>query len=145
MSVLIARCTTCGSHNRIPAARRDSGPLCGKCRIPLPPTVDQPVDISDATFASEVLQSSLPVLVDCWASWCAPCRTVAPVLDELAKDYAGRIKVAKLNTEENRVIPARFGIQSIPTMLLFRDGELVDTVIGAMPKRQIESRLQQLL
>lgn len=145
MRYRIISCKSCGTANRVPEDKLHAGPKCGKCKTLLSLIEDRPVKISDATFAQEVLQSPLPVLVDCWASWCGPCRMVAPVLEELAKDYAGRLKIAKLNTEENRVIPARFGIQSIPTLLLFRKGELVDTMIGALPRGRIEARLRQVL
>lgn len=145
MSEIIVSCPNCGTKNKIPNDKIHSEPKCGKCKCLLPSITDRPVDISDATFEKEVLQSSLPVFLDCWAGWCEPCKMMAPILDELAKEYAGRIKFAKLDTEEYREIPSQFNINSIPTMLLFRDGKHVDTIFGAFPKKEIESRIQQLL
>jgi thioredoxin 1 len=92
------------------------------------------LEVTVANFDAEVIKSDVPVIVDFWAEWCAPCRMVAPLLEEIAQDFAGRIKVAKLNVDDNREIANRFDIMSIPTVLLFRDGEPVRQVIGAMPK-----------
>ncbi|WNB85595.1 thioredoxin [Cellulomonas sp. ATA003] len=104
-----------------------------------------PVHATDDTYRAEVLESDVPVVVDFWAPWCGPCRMVAPVLDELAQTYAGRVKIVKVNTDENTRVAADYGIVSIPTMHFVRDGELVDTVVGARPKpflvQQIETTL----
>jgi thioredoxin 1 len=89
---------------------------------------------SDASFDSDVLNSDTPVLVDYWAEWCGPCKAIAPILDELSKDYDGRLKIAKLNVDENRDVPAKFGIRGIPTLILFKNGEVAGTVVGAHPK-----------
>jgi len=104
-----------------------------------------PVDITDNTFQEEVLSYNGPVLLDCWAPWCGPCRMVAPVLEQLASDYTGRVKIAKLNVDENPVTASKFGIQSIPTMLFFKNGQLVNKTIGALPKNEIEKHLQTLI
>jgi thioredoxin 1 len=95
---------------------------------------DYHVEVTDANFDAEVIKSEVPVIVDFWAEWCAPCRMVTPLLEEIAQDYAGRIKVAKLNVDDNREIATRFDIMSIPTVLLFREGEPVKQVVGALPK-----------
>lgn len=100
---------------------------------------------TDATFDQDVLQSPVPVLVDFWAPWCGPCRIVAPIVEELANEYAGRIKVAKLNTDENQLTAATYGIRGIPTLAIFRDGQIVDGVVGAAPKKTIKQLLEKHL
>ncbi len=93
--------------------------------------------VTDATFDAEVLQSPLPVLVDYWAEWCGPCRMIAPILDEIAKEYAGRLIVAKLNVDENQATPAKHGIRGIPTLMLFKTGDVAATKVGALSKSQL--------
>jgi thioredoxin 1 len=95
------------------------------------------IHISDATFNEEVLESDIPVIVDFWAEWCGPCKAIAPVLEEVASQYRGKIKITKLNIEENNQTPAKFGIMSIPTLILFKDGKSVATQVGALMKSQL--------
>lgn len=102
---------------------------------------DAPFDISDDEFSTIIQQYPL-LVVDCWAPWCAPCRSVAPVIDALAKEYSGKVAFGKLNTDENQRTAAMFGIMSIPTLLLFKDGKLVDKVVGAVPMDQIEGMVR---
>ena len=104
----------------------------------------EPVVVTDATFEEEVEKSSLPVLLDCWAPWCGPCKMLAPTIDQLAEELAGSIKVAKLNVDENSQTAVKFGIMSIPTMLIFKDGEAVDRLVGVQPKAAIEEHLAKV-
>ncbi|MCA3211551.1 MAG: thioredoxin TrxA [Betaproteobacteria bacterium] len=97
--------------------------------------------VSDASFEDDVLKSAQPVLVDYWAEWCGPCRTIAPILDEVSKDYGGRLTVAKLNVDENQATPARYGIRGIPTLMLFKNGAVVGTKVGALSKSQLAAFL----
>ena len=93
--------------------------------------------ISDASFEADVLQSSTPVLVDYWAEWCGPCKMIAPILDEVADGYAGKLTVAKMNVDQNREVPAKFGIRGIPTLMIFKGGQLAATKVGALSKAQL--------
>jgi thioredoxin len=128
-----------------------SQPVCGKCGAKLPEVTttssSKPQVVTDATFASDVLSASasVPVLVDCWAPWCGPCRMIAPVLDQLAGESGGRYKIAKLNVDENPQISAQFQVRSIPTMLIFKHGKMVDQIVGAVPKPVIAARLNAQL
>ena len=123
------------------------GPICGKCKSPLntATATGVPVNVTDQTFEREVLSHPGPVLVDCWAPWCGPCRMVAPVLDQLAVEYKGRLKIAKLNTDENPMTSSKYAIQSIPTMLIFKNGSQINRLVGALPKHEIERHLSSVL
>ena len=92
---------------------------------------------SDASFDSDVLKASTPVLVDYWAEWCGPCKMIAPILDDVSKDYSGKLRIAKMNVDENRDIPTKYGIRGIPTLMLFKDGQLAATKVGALSKAQL--------
>lgn len=99
--------------------------------------------ISDATFEAEVIKSDRPVLIDYWAEWCGPCKMIAPILNEIAEEYAGKLKVAKLNIDENPATPPKYGIRGIPTLMLFKDGEVEATKVGALSKSQLTAFLDQ--
>ena len=101
--------------------------------------------LSDASFEADVLQSTTPVLVDYWAEWCGPCKMIAPILDEVAGSYQGKLQVTKMNVDDNREVPARYGIRGIPTLMLFRNGELAATKVGAMSKAQLTAFIDQQL
>ena len=150
----IRTCARCSTKNRVDEqAAVVSQPVCGKCGAKLPDATattsanGKPQVVTDSTFANEVLNAStsVPVLVDCWAPWCTPCRVIAPVLDQLAAESGGRYKIAKLNVDENPGISAQFQIRSIPTMLIFKHGKVVDQIVGAVPKQTILARLSSQL
>jgi thioredoxin 1 len=101
--------------------------------------------VSDASFEEDVLKSSIPVLVDYWAEWCGPCKMIAPILDEVSTTYQGKIQITKMNVDENRDVPAKFGIRGIPTLMLFKDGQLAATKVGAMSKSQLTAFIDQQL
>ena len=103
------------------------------------------LQVTDETFDSEIVNSDIPAMVDFWAAWCGPCKMVAPVVEELAKEYEGKIKIAKMDVDKNQQTPARFGIRNIPTLILFKGGDVAQTIIGAQPKSSIEEELKKLL
>ncbi|HEX2897091.1 MAG TPA: thioredoxin [candidate division Zixibacteria bacterium] len=103
------------------------------------------VVVTDASFEQEVLKSNTPVVVDFWAEWCGPCKMIAPILDEIAREYDGRIKVTKLDVDANNKTAGRYNIMSIPSLLFFKNGQLVDQVVGALPKSQLTTRLEKVL
>ena len=143
----LIRCPSCGTVNRVPSEKLAQGlqPVCGKCKNPLSGTTNRtPITVTDATFATEVEQSPLPVLLDLWAPWCGPCRMIAPALEELAAEMAGRIRIAKLNIDENPGTAERFQVQSIPLLLVLRQGREIDRIVGAVPKAEILRRLQRV-
>lgn len=147
---MVVVCEQCGAKNRVNAEMsKDRQPVCGRCgaRLDLSAArqeeTSEPLVVSDASFARDVLGASgaRPVLLDCWAPWCGPCRMIAPIMNQLAAEADGRYRVAKLNVDDNPRTAAQFGIQSIPTMLIFKDGKLVDRLVGAQPKQAIAVRL----
>jgi thioredoxin 1 len=106
---------------------------------------DAIIELSDSTFETEVVNSDLPVLVDFWAPWCGPCRAIAPIVEEISSSYEGKIKVGRMNVDENQSTTMKFGIRSIPTIIMFKDGEAVDQIIGAVPKGEIERVVEKSL
>jgi thioredoxin 2 len=156
----ISVCQNCGAKNNVDErAARERRAVCGRCGTQLPmaggdasaaaasassaASSGKPLEVSDATFARDVLEASRarPVLLDCWAVWCGPCRMIAPIMDELAAESAGRYRVAKLDVDHNPQTAAQFGIRSIPTLFIFKDGQMVDRLVGAQPKAVIAARL----
>jgi len=142
----IVPCPACGARNRVTAAQRARTPVCGRCKTPLPLGGDATADgsvlvVTDATFAALVERSPVPVLLDCWAAWCAPCRMIAPTIDRLAAEMAGRARVAKLDVDANPATAGRFRVDSIPTLLVFRGGREVDRIVGLAPAAEIARRL----
>jgi thioredoxin 2 len=142
----LIRCPSCAAKNRVPLEKLEQGlqPVCGRCKTPLLAD-EKPVTVTDATFSAQVEQSPIPVLLDLWAPWCGPCRMMAPVLEELAKETAGRVRVAKLNVDENPATAARFDVRGIPTLLILKRGNEIDRIVGAQPKAAIAQRLERVL
>jgi thioredoxin 2 len=142
----LIRCPTCGATNRVPMEKIKQGlePVCGRCKTPLP-VYSKPTTVTDATFSAEVERSPVPVLLDLWAEWCGPCRMIAPVIEKLAVEMAGRVRVAKLNIDENPVTAGRFNVRSIPTLLVLKEGREVDRIVGVQPKSEIARRLERVI
>ena len=147
----VIMCSECGANNRVDETRlANSEAKCGRCGTVLEagagdgPGNSKPQIITDASFQQEVLQASgPPVMVDCWAPWCGPCRVVGPIMDQLAAESNGRYRIAKLNVDENPMTASRYQIASIPTMLIFKDGAMIDRIVGAQPKQAIVERLNR--
>jgi thioredoxin 2 len=133
-------CPSCGTKNRVPAAA--SGvPRCGKCGTDLPWIADA----DDTAYEDVVVASALPVIVDLWAEWCGPCRMVSPALENLAREFAGKVKLVKVDVDRAPMTASRFGVQGIPTLALLRDGEVIDTKVGAAPEAALRQWLTQAL
>ena len=143
---LILRCDRCGANNLVPEHKLAEGlaPRCSQCKAALA-TAPAPLIVTDASYAADVERSPLPVLLDAWAPWCGPCRVVAPSVDELARELAGKVRVAKLNVDENQQTAARFDIRSIPTLLVLARGREVDRIVGAQSKAAILEHLQRAI
>ena len=146
----ILTCPKCGAKNRVATQRIDGShiPVCGRCKTRLSATTGHnggPVTITDANFASEVERSDVPVLLDLWAPWCAPCRMMSPVIDQLATQMAGRVRVGKLNVDENPATAGRFNVSSIPTLVVFQSGREVDRIVGIQSKEELSRRLERAI
>lgn len=140
---MISKCTNCGANNRVrPEAALQKQPVCGKCGAALPAPSMEPAIITDANYASLVEASPLPVLLDLWAAWCGPCRMIAPTIEGLARELAGKVLVGKLDVDANQRTAARFGVQGIPTLLILKKGREVDRIVGVQSRDAILQRLQ---
>jgi thioredoxin 2 len=140
MEESVAVCSNCGSKNRVKIPLADQVPICGQCKNPLPWIIAG----TDISFRRE-LETSIPVLVDFWADWCGPCRMTAPALEDLAREKAGQIKILKIDVDQNPATASQFNIRSIPTMILFKNGRPVETLVGAMSKEALLQRLSSHL
>jgi thioredoxin 2 len=136
-------CAHCGRLNRVDLARAADGPKCGACGRPI--LLDRPMRLTDAAFDRVVADSAVPVLVDFYADWCGPCKMMAPVLDQVARERTGRVLVAKVDTDANPVVSQRFGIRSIPTLVAFRGGAEVARELGALPKPRLDALIDRAL
>jgi thioredoxin 2 len=141
--IVEVRCPSCRGLNRVLRGRIGESPRCGRCKTGL--FSPQPGTVADASWKQEVEEYPLPVLVDFWAPWCAPCRMLAPTIDQVARERVGRLKVLKLNIDENPIIASRFAVQSIPTLVLFRGPQVVERMVGLLPKPRLDERLDKLL
>ncbi|HEX8692995.1 MAG TPA: thioredoxin TrxC [Longimicrobium sp.] len=136
-------CPFCGRLNRVDLARAQDRPRCGECGKPI--LLDRPVHVSDADFDRVIADAQVPVLVDFYADWCGPCKMMAPFLDEVARSRMGTVLVAKLDTDRSQRTTARFDIRSIPTLMVFKNGQAVDTQVGALPRARIEQMVDAAL
>lgn len=141
----IIRCPKCGANNRVsPDKLSEHKAVCGRCKAALSAET-RPVIVTDANFTAEVERSPLPVLLDLWAAWCGPCRIIAPVIDELAKELSGRVRVGKVDVDKNPATSNRFRVQSIPLLVILKDGRETDRMPGVQSKQAILQRLQKHL
>lgn len=141
MSTVNITCPKCNATNRLPNDRLADKPKCGKCKTPI--FNGKPIELSSANVAAVINHNAIPVLVDCWAPWCGPCKTFAPIFEQAAAELEPKLRLAKLNTEKNQQIAARWKIQSIPTLILFKNGKESTRVSGAMPLNQLKKWLSQ--
>ena len=141
---VIRACKTCGRKNRTPAKHLADAGQCGACKSSLPP-VDEPLEVDSALFDEIIQNARVPVLVDFWAAWCAPCRALAPTIDSIAEEYKGRVKVGKLDVDANGSTAARFNIRGIPTLLVIKDGQVKEQIVGAVDKGVITKALDKHL
>lgn len=141
----IIRCSKCGANNRVNNEKSsEHKAVCGRCKTPLSAET-HPLTITDANFAAEVERSPLPVLLDLWAAWCGPCRIIAPVIDEAAKELSGRARVGKVDVDKNPQTATRFRAQSIPLLIILKDGREVERMLGVQSKQAILQRMQKYI
>lgn len=140
-------CTSCGAKNRVPVDKLQQGPKCGRCGESLTgaPVTGMVIEITDSNFSQVVEQSPIPVLVDFYSPTCGPCQMVAPLIENVAENFAGKAVVGKLNTAVQSAAPARFQIRGVPTLIYFKNGQLVDQMVGAGSQADIEARLRNIL
>jgi thioredoxin 2 len=145
MSDRLVKCPSCGTTNRLPPPQPGRAAVCGKCKTRLATSNGGPLHVTDSTFADQVERNPLPVLLDLWADWCGPCRMLSPTIEQLSSELSGRVAVAKLNIDENPATASRFGVRSIPMLLLLKGGREVDRLVGVQPKQEILRHVQDRL
>jgi len=133
---MIRICQKCGAKNKIPAKHLADVGKCGSCKAPLQAEAG-PIEADPELFDEVLRDATVPVLVDFWAEWCGPCKQIAPALDQISEELAGKVTVAKVNIEDSPGVPSRYGVRGIPTLMLFRDGQMASMKVGAMPKQKI--------
>lgn len=138
-------CPGCGAKNRIPAEKQHLTPKCGKCGARLPASGATVIELSDQNFQQVVMNSTLPVLVDFYSPTCSPCHALAPVIEQLAGQYAGRALICKLDTSRHQMTASQFQIRGVPTLIFFKNGHSADQVVGAVPAQELQQRLNSLL
>ncbi|MCO6511218.1 MAG: thioredoxin [Aridibacter famidurans] len=143
-STNVVKCGSCGAKNRIDPSRI-SAAVCGRCKKSLKAAADGPLIVTDSNFGSTVDAAELPVLLDLWAEWCGPCRLIAPVIEKLSEELAGKALVGKLDVDRNPLTASRFGVQSIPTLLILKEGKEVDRLIGLQSREAILNRLSRFI
>ncbi len=142
---IIITCPHCGTKNRVPEGRRHEAARCGKCHTLLPLDMASPIELTDANFSREALSFPGPILVDFDSPRCGYCRMLAPVIDEIAAEYAGRVRVGKINVDANPATAARYNVRGTPTLILLRHGSVVKTLVGVMDIRELERALDSIL
>ena len=141
-TTVVVTCANCGAKNRVSLdSALQKQPVCGKCKAELPAPASGPVTVTDANFSQVIENAPVPVLLDLWAAWCGPCRMVAPTIEMLAGELAGRVLVGKLDVDANQRTAARFGVQGIPTLLILKNGREVDRMVGVQSREQILRKL----
>lgn len=136
-------CPSCGATNRVANERVDQAPRCGKCATPL--LAAEPVSLTDEALPGFLANTDLPVIVDFWAEWCGPCKMIGPSLEEISEELGEQVQIVKLNIDDHPDTPAKYGVRGIPTMILFKNGEIADTKVGAAPKAQLKSWIEAAL
>jgi len=145
MNSLVVTCTKCGKKNRIPADKQHLGPKCGSCKTPISlANAAVPVELDDASFPGFIGQVSKPVLVDFFSPTCGPCSMLAPLIEAMAKRYYGRVIIAKLDTSRNQMTAGRYGIRGVPTLIFFKNGQVVNQVTGALPEQDLIRLLDRM-